>query len=463
MSLTMLQTERGGVPVEVACEALGVPRASFYRAQQPASAPAVRTPRSVPRKLSEADRAAVIAVLHEERFVDQPPGEIVATLLSEGLYLASERTYYRVLAEFAEVQERRAQRRHPAPVKPSLVARAPNQVWTWDITKLAGPAKGLFFYVYVMIDLFSRFVVGWLAADKENGATATRWLREVVTARGVEATELTVHNDRGSPMTSTPFTQLLATLGITASLSRPHVSNDNPFSEAHFKTLKYQPDYPERFGSLLHARGWLEEFFAWHNENHHHSGLAMFTPGQVYRGQVEAVAQRRQHALDAAFAAHPERFVHGAPQVRRPPKEVSINPLVPASSLTEGEAATKARAGACATDGSVPKTAPGRARASTQAPPPELSVAPGGPPPEVFRRSVARVERGPRRAAQGMEAPGPHAQPRAAEGEHGAHGVGRPSPERAPRYPATAAEQDLHASRSASTPTTPDASRRKAH
>lgn len=337
MSLGIITSERGDLSVNEVCAALGVARATYYRAQLP---PPERTPthapRRIPRKLSDADRAAVLAVLHEERFVDQPPAEIVATLLSEGVYLASERTYYRLLTELVEVRERRAQRKHPPPEKPSLVARGPNEVWTWDITKLAGPAKGVFYFAYVMIDLFSRFVVGWLVATRETGETAARWLKEIVAARSIDASRLKVHNDRGAPMTSVPFTQLLERLGISPSLSRPRVSDDNPYSEAQFKTLKYQPDYPERFGSLLHAEAYVEEFVAWYNEVHHHAGLALFTPGQVYRGEVEVVAQRRQEALDRAYQTHPERFVRGAPQVRRPPPEVSINPLLSAAATSPG-------------------------------------------------------------------------------------------------------------------------------
>jgi putative transposase len=337
MSLGVIANERGDLSVHEACEVLDVARATYYRAQRPApERTPTHAPRRIPRRLSDADRAAVLAVLHEERFVDQPPAEIVATLLSEGVYLASERTYYRLLTELAEVRERRAQRRHPPPVKPSLVARGPNEVWTWDITKLAGPTKGVFYYAYLMLDLFSRFVVGWLVAARESGALAAQWLQEIVTSRSIDASRLQVHNDRGAPMTSVPFTQLLERLGISPSLSRPRVSDDNPYSEAGFKTLKYQPDYPERFGSQLHAEAYVEEFVAWYNEVHHHAGLALFTPGQVYRGEVEVVAQRRQGALDHAYQAHPERFVRGSPRVRRPPAEVSINPLLSAAGMSLG-------------------------------------------------------------------------------------------------------------------------------
>jgi putative transposase len=212
---------------------------------------------------------------------------------------------------------------------PSLTATAPNQVWTWDITKVAGPRVGVFFCVYVLIDLFSRYVVGWLAAEREHGPTAAQWLKETIAQHGVDASTLVVHNDRGAPMTSVPFVQLCLQLGIQQSYSRPRVSDDNPFSEAQFKTMKYQPDFPARFGSLLHVQGWMQEFFAWHNEQHHHVGLAMFTPAEVFFGRVAHVAPVRQAALDAAYAKHPERFVHGPPKVLLPPTEVNINPAPP--------------------------------------------------------------------------------------------------------------------------------------
>jgi len=323
------------IPLEVACDALRVSRTTLYRTLQPKKVPVIRAPRRVPRKLSDTDREAIVEVLHDERFVDQPPGEIVAALLTAGIYLASVRTFYRILAWMDEVRERRAQRRHPAPIKPVVRATAPNQVWTWDITKVAGPSAGVFYYVYVMIDLFSRYVVGWMIAQRENGTLAAQWLRETIEARDVEPSGLQLHNDRGAPMTSATFTTLCVTLGVAQSFSRPHVSDDNPFSESQFKTMKYQPDFPARFGSLLHVRAWMEEFFGWHNDAHHHAGLCMFTPADVYFGRVEDVAQRRQCALDEAYAAHPERFVKGRPIVRRPPQEVCINhvppPAIPSS------------------------------------------------------------------------------------------------------------------------------------
>jgi putative transposase len=322
-----VQQQVATLPLQLACVALGLSRATFYRDQQPTAPKAPRVPRRVARKLALPEREQVLELLHQERFVDQPPAEIVAQLLSEGVYVASVRTFYRILAAADEGRERRALASHPPAAKPVLVARGPNQVWTWDITKLAGPAPGTWFYLYVLLDLFSRYAVGWLLAERENGTTAARWLREVIAHRAVDPEALQLHNDRGSPMTSVPFTQLVERLGIAHSFSRPRVSDDNAFSEAQFRTLKYQPDYPARFGSLLHAQGWVEEFFAWYHEHHHHAGLALFTPAEVYEGRVEPVAMRRQCALDAAYAAHPERFVNGAPTVKRPPAEVWINPV----------------------------------------------------------------------------------------------------------------------------------------
>lgn len=335
MNALVLQ-ERDQIPVAAACEALGISRATLYRAQQPKVAAPPPAPRQVPRKLSSEERERIVALLHSEEFVDQPPGEIVAELASRGVYVASVRTFYRILATMGELRERRAQRQHPPALKPSLTATGPNQVWTWDITKVAGLGRGVFFYVYVLIDLFSRYVVGWLAAARENGVLAANLLEETLVAHAVDPTQLVVHSDRGSPMTSESWVQLCALLGVERSYGRPHVSDDNPFSEAQFKTMKYQPDYPGRFGSVLHVRGWMASFFGWHNGAHHHSGLAMFTPAEVYFGRFEEVAAVRQQALDTAYAAHPERFVHGPPQVRRPPAAVHINPAVPTEAPDQG-------------------------------------------------------------------------------------------------------------------------------
>lgn len=315
------------VPVNAACDALGVSRASLYRGRRPTPPPTserVRPPS--PRRLEDEERQRILDTLHSPEFVDQPPAEVYATLLGRGVYLASIRTMYRVLAEAGETRERRAQRAPQKHAKPSLTATAPNQVWTWDITKLATTQKGVFLMAYVVIDLFSRFVVGWMVASKECKHLAAQLFAETVARHGVEP-GLTVHADRGSAMKSDTLAQLFASLGVSRSFSRPRVSDDNAFSEAQFKTLKYQPDYPGRFEGELHARAYLQDFFGWHNDEHHHSGLALFTPADVFHSRVEVVRATRQAALDAAYAAHPERFPHGPPRVLMPPAEVHINPL----------------------------------------------------------------------------------------------------------------------------------------
>lgn len=315
------------LPIVQACNALGVSRATMYRRTTLERPPSytVRAPNS--RKLGENERQAILDVLHSEPFVDQPPPEVYATLLSQGVYMASIRTMYRLLAEQGESAERRAQRAPQRHVKPMLSAMAPNQVWTWDITKLRSVVPGVLFSLYVIIDLFSRMVVGWLLAERENAAHAERLFADTIARHGITPGALTVHADRGSPMKSDDLAQLFAVLGVARSFSRPHVSDDNAFSEAQFKTLKYQPDYPGQFASLMHARAWCQDFIGWFNEQHQHSGIALFTPADVFYGRVEEVVTRRQTALDDAFAAHPERFPNGAPIARRPPAAVHINPL----------------------------------------------------------------------------------------------------------------------------------------
>jgi transposase InsO family protein len=315
-----------GVSIAAACAALGVSRATLYRGTSPPRPPAIRQRAPSPRRLDESERQAIVDVMHSPEFADQPPMEVFATLLSRGVYLASMRTIYRVLTELGESKERRNQRHPHQYVKPSLTATAPNQVWTWDITKLATLQKGIFLHAYVIIDLFSRYIVGWMVAAKECKHLAAQLFADTVARHGI-APGLTVHSDRGSAMKSDTLAQLLATLGVDQSFSRPHVSDDNAFSEAQFKTLKYQPDYPGRFAGELHARGWLEIFFGWHNDDHHHSGLALFTPAEVFFGRVAAVHSVRQATLDAAYAMHPERFPNGSPIAALPPAHVHINPL----------------------------------------------------------------------------------------------------------------------------------------
>lgn len=326
--MAMVETRDPEVPLASACDALGVSRASLYRRRRSTPKPPSegRRRRASPRRLDDAERQRLLATLHEPEFADQPPYEVFPVLLARGIYLGSIRTMYRVLAAAGETAERRAQRPPQAHPVPSLTATAPNQVWTWDITKLATLEKGVFLMAYVIIDLFSRYVVGWMVAPKECKTLAAQLFSEAITRHGVSP-GLVVHADRGSAMKSDTLAQLLATLGVTRSFSRPRVSNDNAFSEAQFKTLKYQPDYPGRFSSEFHARGWLQDFFGWHNEAHHHSGLALFTPSDVFHGRVGEVLAVRQATMDAAYIAHPERFPNGPPVVHRPPDAVHINPI----------------------------------------------------------------------------------------------------------------------------------------
>jgi len=311
------------VGIAQACQALGVPRSSYYRAHQPPTPP---TPRPVPaRALAPAEREEVRAVLDGPRFQDAAPREVYATLLDEGRYLCHWRTMYRLLAAYAEVRERRRQLQHPAYTKPELLATGPNQLWSWDITKLRGPVKWTYYYLYVILDIFSRYVVGWLIAERELAELAELLIAETCAKQGIARDQLTIHADRGSSMRSKTVALLLADLGVSKTHSRPYTATDNPYSEAHFKTLKYRPDYPDRFGCLEDARSWAQEFFSWYNHDHHHSGLGLLTPALVHYGQAESVRAQRQQVLWAAYAAHPERFVRGAPRPAELPKEVWIN------------------------------------------------------------------------------------------------------------------------------------------
>lgn len=321
MGIAMQEAKRLGVkPV---CDALGLSRATFYRVARPRHGP-VRARRQ-PRALTREEKARVLAVLHEPRFVDLSPGEIFATLLDEGTYLCSERTMYRLLAEHGEVRERRNQLRHPNYPVPELLATKPNQLWSWDITKLLGPAKWTYFYLYVVMDVYSRKVVGWMVAHRESATLAQKLIETSCQREGIQPGQLTLHADRGSSMTSKPVAFLLADLGVAKTHSRPHVSNDNPYSEAGFKTLKYRPDFPARFGSLEDARGFCADFFRWYNEEHHHSGIAHLTPADVHHGRGAARLASRNDVMGRAYAARPERFVRGAPKPNRVPPAVWIN------------------------------------------------------------------------------------------------------------------------------------------
>jgi len=266
----------------------------------------------------------VLDVLHSERFRDQSPYEVYATLLDEGIYLASIRTMYRILHRADEVRERRAQARHPARVKPELMADAPRQVWSWDITKLRGP-KGIYYYLYVLIDVYSRYVVGWLLATHESAELAKQLIADSIEREGVEPGSLTIHADNGSSMASKPVALLLEDLGVAKTHSRPHTSNDNPYSEAQFKTLKYRPDFPERFDTIEQARAFCREFFPWYNDEHHHSGIGLLAPAMVHHGSAAQVTQHRAMVLSDAYARHPERFVNGQPHPKPIAQNVWIN------------------------------------------------------------------------------------------------------------------------------------------
>jgi putative transposase len=313
------------VGTKAACEALDIARPTFYRwiAAIIDAAAAVRpTP---PRALSISERQNVLDVLHTDRFVDKAPTEVYATLLDEDTYHCSPRTMYRILAKSGEVRERRDQVRHPQYKAPELLATASNQVWSWDITKLLGPVKWSYFYLYVILDIFSRYVVGWMVADRESSVLAKRLIGETCEKQNIVPGQLTIHADRGSSMKSKPVALLMADLGITRTHSRPHVSDDNPYSESQFKTLKYRPGFPDRFGSIQDARSFCQEFFPWYNDEHRHSGIALMTPEMVHYGKAESVARQRGIVLASAFNMHPERFVRGMPTPPSLPDSVWIN------------------------------------------------------------------------------------------------------------------------------------------
>jgi putative transposase len=313
---------KGKLGIKTACEALGLPRPTYYRQLKPKAASRRRSP---PRALCAEEKVAVLEVLHEQRFADLAPAEVYAALLDEGRYLCSVRTMYRVLAENQEVRERRNQLRHPNYPVPQVHATRPNELWSWDITKLLGPAKWTYFYLYVVMDVYSRYVVGWMVAHRESSTLAEKLIAQTCQRQGIAPGQLTIHADRGTAMTSKPVALLMADLGITKTHSRPHVSNDNPFSEAQFKTMKYRPDFPERFGSIVDSRGFCGDFFRWYNEEHHHGALGLLTPADVHHGRAAARIAERDAVLAAAFAAHPERFPLGRPTASVLPEAVWIN------------------------------------------------------------------------------------------------------------------------------------------
>lgn len=311
-----------------ACQALGVPRSWYYRQKAPPMvAKQPRSSRPTPANaLNQEEKTEVRAVLDSQRFCDQPPREVYATLLDEGQYLCHWRTMYRILQEHGEVGDRRGQRQHASYAKPELVARAPNEIWSWDISFLAGPGRRTFYYLYNILDIFSRYVVGWMIASAESSQWAQAFIEATCTKQNISREQLTLHSDRGSAMRANGVAELLERLGVTKSHSRPHTPNDNPFSEAQFKTLKYHPTFPETFADIEEARSWAREFFQWYNHQHHHVALGLMTPAVVHAGQAAAVIALRQQVLDQAYARHPERFASGAPRAPQLPLEVWINP-----------------------------------------------------------------------------------------------------------------------------------------
>ena len=312
------------VGIASACDVLGLPRASFYR--RPVFGPMPLKIRPSPaRALSPEERTNVRILLNSTRFQDCAPAAIQATLLDEGQYLCSTRTMYRMLEQDGASRERRDQLTHPAYQKPELLATAPNQLWSWDITKLRGPVKWNYFYLYVILDVFSRYVVGWMIAPREAAVLATKLIEETCEKHLIQPDKLTIHADRGSSMRSKPVAFLLADLSITKTHSRPYTSNDNPYSESQFRTMKYRPEFPDRFGCIQDARAFCQRFFPWYNDDHRHSGIGMLTPAMVHFGHAPAIREKRQTVLDAAYAAHPDRFVRRPPIPLPLPKEVWIN------------------------------------------------------------------------------------------------------------------------------------------
>jgi len=326
------------VGIVKACQMLAIPRSSLHRTRQVTEPEVRHEPTVSPRALQPAEKAEVRQVLNSDRFADQPPREVYAMLLDEGTYLCSWRTMYRILDENQEVRERRNQLRHPMYARPELLATQPNQLWSWDITKLLGPTKWTYYYLYNILDVFSRYSVGWLIAERESASLAEELIAATCVRQNIQAGQLTLHADRGSSMSSKPVALLMADLGVTKTHSRPHVSNDNPFSESQFKTLKYRPDYPERFGCQQDARTWAAQFFRWYNYEHHHSALGLLTPADVHFGRAQTILNQRQQVLHTAFQKNPERFVKGPSTPAPVPSTVWINP--PTTSVSAVERST---------------------------------------------------------------------------------------------------------------------------
>lgn len=310
------------IPLSQACSLLHFSRANFYRKKKD---PKDRKPRTSPRALSHNERQEILDLTHEERFMDSPPAQIFYRLLDEGRYIASERTIYRILSDNGEVKVRRELRKHPKYERPELLAKTPNELWSWDITRLRGPSKLEYYQLYVIIDVFSRYIVGWMLATTESAQLAKSLITQTCISQGIKRNELIIHSDRGPAMKSKTIADLMSHLGVVKSHSRPRVSNDNPYSESQFKTMKYCPTYPDRFGSIEDARAFCRDFFTWYNHEHYHSGINMLTPASVHQGKADEILRRRAEVKQEAFKNHKERFVNGRPKVQKLAREVWIN------------------------------------------------------------------------------------------------------------------------------------------
>jgi putative transposase len=313
------------VGIALACAALGVTRATYYRAQLTPCQPRALERRRSEWALNEAEQQDILALLHAPAYADKSPRTVYALLLDAGRYLASVSTFYRLLRGVGETRGRRNQLTHPVYAKPELLAERPRELWSWDITKLKGPAKWTCFHLYVILDVFSRYVVGWMLAPQESAVLAHELIAATCDREGIEPGQLTLHADRGTSMRSKPVALLLADLGITKSHSRPHVSDDNPYSESQFKTLKYQPDFPARFESIEHARAFCQAFFAWYNHEHRHSGIGFMTPAAIHSGHAQQLYDARQNVLDEAFRQNPKRFTQRHPAPPSLPTAAGIN------------------------------------------------------------------------------------------------------------------------------------------
>lgn len=326
---TISQTGKNkSIPVDMLCSAMHIPRATYYRylennkyaRNEPISS-------NIPvNALNDKEKQCVLDLLHSDHFIDKTPYDVYYELIDKGEYYCSPRTMYRILAEQGETTERRIQRNHRDAVKPELIASRPNEVWSWDITKLLGPTKWVYYHLYVIMDIYSRYIVGWLIADCESQELARKLIHESALKQGVQPNQLTIHADNGPSMKSHTVAQLLEHIGVAKTHNRPYTSNDNPFSESHFKTLKYRPEFPVRCQSLQHGEAFCQQFFSWYNKEHYHSGIAWLTPESVHYARDQIILEQRHAVLMKAFLAHPERFNHKQPQLKKLPKAVYINP-----------------------------------------------------------------------------------------------------------------------------------------